>query len=62
MTRYDAIKRIINDPDAAAVLFANTAQQIMRCCPAIVCPCRNAGICERCPSGWRWALREVVGE
>lgn len=61
-TRYDSIKQGIDDFDALALLLSNTARRVGDACPQKFCQFRAAGICERCPSGWRWALREVTGE
>lgn len=57
-TRYEKIKQYINDIDDAALWLAETAAQIIRACPYLTCIYRGPGICERCPMGWRWSMRE----
>ena len=64
MTGYEKLKEFIaaDDFDMFALWVAITADKIKSACPAICCSIRHECVtaCERCPSGWRWALREEI--
>lgn len=62
MTRFERIVQNVSDFNALALWIADTATHIEEACPQKDCRWREPGVCEHCPTGWRWALRAEMKE